>query len=325
MDFHRMLAVLFLCTGFVGANLDWHPLDHKDRTHRLSVLSAKDADRFAKSQMHWRSASHPGDKSPRRVALCFFGLTRSLRYVYFSILLHIVQPLMDQNITVDRYMHTYNLSQISNKRSKEKSALDLEEYRLLEPFQGLLVTDQSDFLNAFNLSSMLVDNYDTYRDDFQSMKNLACQLHSLQLVTKLWQHSGWKYDLVIYSRPDVLYVRPVVFSAILRKLYHRNPEKTWVLPQFGNIRGRMNDRFAMGLPGPMSIWGTRMEYVGEFVSSLKLSIHAERLVKFVAEREKIRILKENVQLVRVRANGKSNAFWDRKQMDRWSVPVLKMS
>lgn len=326
MDFRRWLMVLYLCTVVIEANLERRPLDRTDLTHQLNVLGAKDADIFAKSQMHWRSASYAGDKSPKRVALCFFGLTRSLRYVYFSILLHIVQPLMDQNITVDRYMHTFNLSQISNKRSKEKSTpLDLEEYRLLEPYQGLLITDQSEFLNDFNLSSMLFENYDTYRDEFHSMRNLACQLHSLRLVTKLWQHSRLKYDLVIYSRPDVLYVRPIAFSAILQKLYHRNPKKAWVIPQFGNIRGRMNDRFAMGLSDPMSIWGTRMEYIEDFVSSSKRSIHAERLVKFVAEREKIRVQKEDVQLVRVRANGKSNAFWDRKQMDRWSVSVLKMS
>lgn len=261
-----------------------------------------------------------------KAALCFFGITRSLKYVYFSILLNVVQPLLHQNVRVHRYMHTYNLTKLSNKRSKERNtALDLNEYKLLEPYQGMEVSDQDEFLSSFDISNMLYGNHDTYRDRFRSLTNLACQLHSLERVTKLWLESGHKYDLVIYTRPDVLYVQPVDYSAILNKVTSGKSDRTWVIPQFGNIRGRMNDRFAMGPPTAMAIWGTRTSYVKEYTETTKLSLHAERLVKYIAEKERIRVRKHDLRFVRVRADGKSSAFWDRKQMDRWQVPVLKMS
>lgn len=280
----------------------------------------------ARSVYTLRDPSRSTDGDGLKAALCFFGITRSLKYVYFSILLNVVQPLLSQNVRVDKFMHTYNLTTINNKRSKEKDAtLDLTEYKLLEPYQGLEVSDQDEFLANFEIKSLLYDNHDTYRDNFRSLTNLACQLHSLERVTKLWQESGQSYDLVIYTRPDVLYVQPINYSLVLNKIKAGHFDRTWFIPQFGNIRGRMNDRFAMGPPSTMAIWGKRINYVQRYIDGTNLSLHAERLVKFIAEIENIRVRKQDLRFVRVRADGKSSAYWDRKQMERWEVPVLKMS
>lgn len=268
MNLDRMMVVLLLFLAQAEAHVGKDTSFGTNRRGPWQTFDGRQrAARATRSQAHGEVPMPRTEKPAKRAALCFYGLTRSLRYVYFSILLNVVQPLLDLNIAVDKYLHTYNLSEISNRRSKEKNtALDLEEYKLLEPYQGLLVTNQSEFLRTFDFSSMLFDNHDTYRDGFQSMTNLACQLHSLRLVTMLWQRSGLTYDLVIYSRPDVLYVKPVDFSSVLQKLSQNDRRKTWVIPQFGNIRGRMNDRFAMGLPEPMATWGSRANYVQEYVN-----------------------------------------------------------
>ena len=42
-----------------------------------------------------------------RVAICFFGLTRSLKHTIDSINTNIFQPLKNSNIEYDVFLHTY--------------------------------------------------------------------------------------------------------------------------------------------------------------------------------------------------------------------------
>ena len=44
-----------------------------------------------------------------KVCICFFGLTRSLRYTIDSINKNILKILEDNNIKYDIYLHTYDL------------------------------------------------------------------------------------------------------------------------------------------------------------------------------------------------------------------------
>ena len=66
------------------------------------------------------------------IAICFFGLTRSLRYNIESIQKNIFDILDNSEYSYDIYMHTYNLEVINNDRSNEYNCkLDTEEYKLL--------------------------------------------------------------------------------------------------------------------------------------------------------------------------------------------------
>lgn len=48
-----------------------------------------------------------------RVALCFFGLARSLRWTYPSIKSRVFDVLRDSNVTYDIFVHTYSLREVS--------------------------------------------------------------------------------------------------------------------------------------------------------------------------------------------------------------------
>lgn len=74
------------------------------------------------------------------IALCFFGLTRALKtHSYVSIQRYLISPLLHQGYHVDVFLHTYNMSTITNPRSKEYNvSLDPHEWRLLEPFASLV-------------------------------------------------------------------------------------------------------------------------------------------------------------------------------------------
>ena len=89
----------------------------------------------------------------KRVALAFFGLTRSLKYTIDSIRKNIFQQLKTADIAYDVYLHTYNLKRLSNSRSGE-AAVDLNttEWRLLEP-DHFVTTDQVSPFTCFIRSS----------------------------------------------------------------------------------------------------------------------------------------------------------------------------
>ena len=80
-----------------------------------------------------------------RVALCFFGLTRSLSFTIDSIRLNLLKPLKDGGYEVDVFLHTYNLQRLDNPWTGEDDDLNTTEWQLLEPFD-YLITPQADFL-----------------------------------------------------------------------------------------------------------------------------------------------------------------------------------
>ena len=72
-----------------------------------------------------------------KIAIGFFGITRSLKYTIKSINNNIFDILKSNNIDYDTYIHSYILSSYSNIRSRESiedgTTVDNEEYKLLNP------------------------------------------------------------------------------------------------------------------------------------------------------------------------------------------------
>lgn len=117
----------------------------------------------------------------------------------------------------------------------------LEEYRL--PIAACRT------FSYRNHSSASAKDY--YKDDFQSFTNLLSQLNSLQMVTSMWKSSGHDYHAVLYLRPDVLFNCPFPTDAL------DNLEQDSVyVADFHHWHG-LNDRFAMGSPKTIGLWGDR--------------------------------------------------------------------
>ena len=49
---------------------------------------------------------------PPRVAVCFFGLARSLRWTLPSVERHVLDVLRDSNMQVEIFVHTYDLLEV---------------------------------------------------------------------------------------------------------------------------------------------------------------------------------------------------------------------
>ena len=133
-----------------------------------------------------------------KIAICFFGLTRSLKYTIDSIRRNIFQPLQQNKYNYDIYIHTYSV---------KSDTQDPDEFNLLNP-DFYSITDQDEFLNTPIVDS-LIKYGDDWGNSYISLKNLLCQLNSLRLVTDMWNKPDVNYNCVMYFRPDLLYHQPI--------------------------------------------------------------------------------------------------------------------
>lgn len=83
------------------------------------------------------------DETSPRVALCFFGLSRSLKFTLPSIEDNILRPLRESGYRPTVFLHTYD-DAASDEQSKGTGT---EEWKLLNPFQSV-VTSQEQFLST---------------------------------------------------------------------------------------------------------------------------------------------------------------------------------
>ena len=209
-----------------------------------------------------------------RMAICFFGLTRSLRYTLKSIVSNIYEVLRENHIHYDVFLHTYNLKNITNPRSGEyKVKLNASEFYSLNPTY-YHVSDQETFLQTINLNEYLVRG-DAWNDGNNSAKNLLCQYNSINFVTEMWltKHHENPYDLVMYLRPDLSYNKLNVSN-----LYYAYQNKSLLLPNYHQFGG-YNDRFAVGIPSLMEKYGKRMKYLKTYCETHLL--HGESFMKYL--------------------------------------------
>lgn len=232
------------------------------------------------------------------IAICFFGLTRSLKYTIESIKQNIFEVLYSNGITYTKFLHTYDLDELTNKRSNEnKCKLEKDEYKLLD-CENVIITNQELFLKNLDFNTYK-KNGDPWYDNYKSLQNLLCQLNSLNEVTKLWQENDKTYDLILYIRPDLKYNKLSV-----EDLIQSYQEKKVLTPSFhmGVCNENLNDRFAIGPPAYMMVYGSRLSFAKEYAE--KQSLHSESFLKYVLNKNNIRY-ESTFTLMgkRVRANG----------------------
>ena len=242
------------------------------------------------------------NKKEIKVAICFFGLTRSLKKTYPSIEKNIFNELKLHHIKYDVYLHTYNLSQLTNQRSGENNCmLDTEEWKLLNPF-AYKITDQNVFDDSFDWK-MLFKKGDAWNDGFSSLKNAIRQLNSLKEVTSLWLDNP-PYDCYIYLRPDLYYVNPIDIS----DFFNSKKDNCIFLPKWGNNKGGLNDRIAYGNYQVMKIYGNRINSIPYFYQKKKINIpyHAEQYLLRIIYLNKLKVHFCNLKGIRIRSNGQYN-------------------
>lgn len=228
-----------------------------------------------------------------KVAVCFWGLTRSLKYTLKSIEDNIFSSLKNKGIEYDVFLHTYiHDTPYTNKRAHEDAIiLDSEEWRLLNPTRWLLENQKdADTKLALDKYRSKGNPWSPEDDSWQTFENHIRSLWSLKQVTSLYSEKD--YDLVIYLRPDMRYYTPLPDLSNIGL-------KEILIPDFHLFP--VNDRFCIAKTPTAKIYGNRFDLAYNF--SLTRRLHSERFLKWILDTKKVKIRKVRFIFHRVRANG----------------------
>ena len=236
-----------------------------------------------------------------KVALCFWGLCRSTHLTIASIQTHIFDALKHQGIEYDIYCHTYEIHHTyTNVRADEiKCILRNDNWKLLEP--TYISLENQDKIDAgLDLESYRTKgdpwNYEPYYIPYATFDNHIRALWSLHSVGKLLDKSQTVYDYIVFLRPDVLYLQP-----LLRDYFLHATNETVCIPDFHHFFGS-NDRFAICTPHVAKLYSHRFKHA--FTYSLHNQLHAEGFLSDVLQSAGIRIHTIPFRFRRVRANGR---------------------
>ena len=196
-----------------------------------------------------------------KIALCFWGLTRSLKYTIESIKKYIFEPLKKAGIEYDIYLHTYYLEGLyCNEFGKEYDIkLDVNEYKLLNP-DYVKIDNQDKVIEKIDFTKY---NHKKGRKEVhynrQTHNNAILGLYSMREATKMIKENNKKYDFIFFLRPDMKYLREF------------NPR--WFLltknikvltTRFGKSGG-YNDRMFVGNYQQGLVFGQALDYLEEYI------------------------------------------------------------
>jgi hypothetical protein len=229
----------------------------------------------------------------RKIAICFFGITRSLTFTIQNIVENVITPARELG-EVKIFCHFFDQKKIDNPRSGESFALNTKEYELLNADD--VVLEKPD---AFLLTSKFkeVTAYgDAFGDGHVSTRNLFHQLRSLNCVTN--RALAWNPDIVIFLRPDLFYHDS--FLDTLKKAVQAK-EPCLHLPNWQHWGG-MNDRFSVAVgKSAIKSYGQRYDSILDYCSENNSPIQSEKLLKYSLKSIKCNLIK--LRATRVRGNG----------------------
>lgn len=241
------------------------------------------------------TAGRAGSSTRPGLAVCFFGITRSLRYTLPSITANVLAPLRRLG-DVRVYAHFYEQAEIDNPRSGEKGALDPTEYRLLQTDR--LMLERPDTLQPGWFETIAAYG-DFWQDGNRSLRNLLHQLHSLDMVTGMALEDGM--EICVFCRPDLRYhdsLAPAAKRAIAAT------DALVQLPSWQPWERGKNDRFGI-VSGSAAIaaYGRRGRLATNYCSSRNMPLHAESLLKYALIQSRIQVRQIPARASRVRFDG----------------------
>ena len=222
--------------------------------------------------------SSPNNFRKKKMAILFFGLTRSLKNVYRSLKENIFDVLTNNNIEYDIFIHTYILpTPYTNPYVNTIiENYDNESYKLLNPKFFILenqnkVEKKLKIPKYFSNLSDWVSCAPTFEKKCYFVRNMVLAQHSKKMVTNLFKEYKDDYDYVMITRPDQALhtkINPTAFNLL-------NNDNI-IIPKEHSYLG-INDRFCIAKPNIAIIYGNSFTYL--LVYSEKKTIVSEVFLK----------------------------------------------
>lgn len=213
------------------------------------------------------------------IAICYFGMTRSLKKVYKSHINNIFQVLTKNNILFDVFIHSWKTDKNIIWEKIINVPIDYQEYKLLNP-KYYQLDNQNDFLQSIVFSDYFNESlYKKFGGDTHNewrpglIRNHLCALESQKRVTDMVLNTKITYDYIMYIRPDVEIITP--FSPHFLNI---NINEI-AIPNYDHNKG-YNDRFAIVHFEKCCLYGKRINEIIEFRKK-NGRIVSEKYVKFI--------------------------------------------
>lgn len=234
-----------------------------------------------------------------RIAICFWGLTRSLKYTINSIHKNIFDVLKNRNIEYKIFLHTYKVNkQYCNKRANEYNIkLDNEEYKLLNP-DYYLVQQQESIEEKINFKSFRTFK-DPWNTNYETMDNFILAMYSKKQLYKLIKNCKYNFTHYLFIRPDVEYLN----NFNIEWLYNIKDNDIYV-PEFHFNYYRFNDRMCLTKNDNIfKIYCCIYDYMLDY--SKNNYLHSESMIRNILQKniKNINIVPISFYFNRIRANG----------------------
>ena len=174
-----------------------------------------------------------------KVALCFWGITRSLKYTIHSINKYILQILKKHNIEYKIFLHTFKFdTEYKNPRANEVNMkLDFEEYKLLNA-DYVDIDDQDEIKTNIDVFKYRTHD-DPWNSEYISVDNFLCAMYSKKQLGYMVENCDETFDYIVYLRPDMKY--HTYFDV---KYFSLANKYTICTPNF-HLFPKLNDRFCI--------------------------------------------------------------------------------
>ena len=232
-----------------------------------------------------------------KVALCFWGLTRSLKFTIDSIREYILKPLDDNNIEYTIFMHTFSMSsKYYNPRAGEENVkLDFNEHHLLSP-DFFKIEDQDAIKEQIQIKKYrsLPDPWNT---NYICLDNFICAMYSKKQLGVMVKESNINFDYIVYLRPDVRYITPID-----QRYFHATHQNTICTPNF-HLFPKLNDRLAIITSSNLKTYSEMFDEMYEY--SRIYPLHSERFqYNIITHRFRWNVQYIPIHFNRVRADGR---------------------
>jgi len=236
----------------------------------------------------------------KKIAIIFFGLTRSLEQTNDSLKNNLFNHLKDNLIDYDIFIHTYKLfgeykNMWSGENTDNYNNEDVE--KILNP-KYFIFDNHETIFNSIKFDEYYKElgNWTGMSDEMTRylIKNMCLALYSKKQITLLFDENINDYDYAIIIRPDTQLHNKIDIS-YFSELNENNiivPEKDWF---YG-----CNDRICIGKPNVISYCGKLFDKLK--IYSEKKSIISERFFMDKLNEKAITIISKPIQYDNLRIN-----------------------
>lgn len=234
---------------------------------------------------------------PPNIAICYWGLTRSTRFVYKTHHEKIFNVLTKHGATYDVFLHTWQTDQnLVWDRDMPVAHDYTEQYYLNTKYYKR--DDQAEFLNSIDMRDY---HYAELKDAEWApflVRNHLCALESLKRCVSMCIATNNKYDYVMFVRPDAEILTELPYEQIFNPL---NNDHNIYIPTDGSFYG-YNDRFAVVKFEHVLWYSHRINSLKEYRKKGNV-IGAEKYVKHIVDNH-YHYVPINFNFELIRSNGK---------------------